>query len=167
MTTETTTRPTEAAYIYFAWGRVRGRCQHDHRTAAAADRCAERDRRDCESMTGGAYSDRTVYRHTEPGEWRGARRVTLGQDAAGRVIDATDEPAVACECGEWSGEPCEWSGPKSETVRVEWMPDQHRASHEAAGGCGLYPHNGSIRSRVHRDCAERMIEIDGEWCRIR
>ena len=89
---------------------------------------------------------------------------TPGED--GELVVAEADPEVACECGEWSGERCQWTGAKSETILVEWMPQQHRSSHAAAGGCGAYPHNGSVRSRVHRDCAELMIETDGDWCRI-
>lgn len=76
------------------------------------------------------------------------------------------EPDAACECGDWSGDPCQWTGPRSETVRVEWMPEHLRASHEAAGNRGAYPHNGAVRSRVKISCAERMIEHDGEWCEV-
>ncbi len=71
-----------------------------------------------------------------------------------------------CNCGEWSGEACCWSGPASETVLVEFMPDHLRGSHAAAGNSGLYPHNGACQIRVERSCAERMIETDGEWCEI-
>lgn len=71
---------------------------------------------------------------------------------------------VHCDCGEWSGEQCAWSGPRSETVVVEFMPAFLRASHEAAGNRGLYPANGAQRIRVARACAERMIEVDGDWC---
>ncbi len=38
---------------------VRGACQHKHRTAAAAQQCAEKDQRDCSGLGGGSYSDRT------------------------------------------------------------------------------------------------------------
>lgn len=69
---------TEATpYVYFAWGIVRGRCQHNHRSARAAVRCSERDRRDCASIGGGAYSDRRVYRSTTPNEWRGGVLVAV------------------------------------------------------------------------------------------
>ena len=41
---------------------VRGACPHKHRTVETARRCVEHDQRDCESLGGGAYSDRTgVY----------------------------------------------------------------------------------------------------------
>jgi hypothetical protein len=73
---------------------------------------------------------------------------------------------VHCECGEWSGERCLWSGPIDETVIVEYMPECWRASHTAAGGDGIYPVNGAQRIRVERSCADRMIELDGDWARI-
>lgn len=71
-----------------------------------------------------------------------------------------------CECGEWLGEPCCWSGPESETVVVEFMPEALRESHTAARNRGVYPHNGAVRVRVERGCAELMIESDGEWCEV-
>lgn len=73
---------------------------------------------------------------------------------------------VACECGAWAGECCQWSGPRSETVVVEWMPEQIRASHVAAGNRGSYPHNGAVRNRVARSCADWMIEHDPEWVEV-
>lgn len=45
-----------------------------------------------------------------------------------------------CECGEWTGERCAWTGPRTQTVVVEYMPEWLRASHETAGGSGAYPH---------------------------
>lgn len=73
---------------------------------------------------------------------------------------------VHCECGKWSGVRCDWSGPRSEAVIVEWMPNWLRASHEAAGNVGVYPMNGSSRILVQASCADYMVELDGEWCRI-
>ncbi|MDP3768085.1 MAG: hypothetical protein Q8S13_08725, partial [Dehalococcoidia bacterium] len=50
-----------------------------------------------------------------------------------------------------------------------YMPREHRASHEAAGasglrGAGVYPHNGAVRLRVERACADRLAHlwVDGE-----
>ncbi len=41
---------------------VRGACHHKHRSVATAQRCVEQDQRDCGSLSGGAYSDRSgVY----------------------------------------------------------------------------------------------------------
>jgi hypothetical protein len=71
-----------------------------------------------------------------------------------------------CECGDWSGEPCQWTGPAADMVIVEWMPEEHRSSHAAVGNSGSYPANGARRSAVERSCADLMIETDGEWSRI-
>ena len=71
-----------------------------------------------------------------------------------------------CECGEWSGEACQWSGPASEMVVVEWMPEHLRASHAAAGNSGCYPANGSVRLAATKTCAELMLEHDGEWAMV-
>lgn len=71
-----------------------------------------------------------------------------------------------CECGDWSGEQCEWTGPVSETVVVEWMPEEYRESHRKAGNRGVYPANGALRLRVERSCAERIIEDAPEWAEV-
>src|SRR5690606_28963076 len=33
------------------------------------------------------------------------------------------EEIVRCQCGEVFGQLCSWTGPRSETVVLEWMPD--------------------------------------------
>lgn len=66
-----------------------------------------------------------------------------------------------CECGEATGVACEWSGPKKETVVVEYMPEWLRASHEAARNEGEYPFNGAMRLRVSRECAAMLAEEVG------
>lgn len=48
-----------------------------------------------------------------------------------------------CECGDATGERCEWCGPATETVEVEYMPRQHRASHDAFGVEGLREYQGT------------------------
>jgi len=68
-----------------------------------------------------------------------------------------------CECGEWSGEMCAWTGPEAELLTVEFMPDFLRESHSACNNRGLYPHNGAVRVRVERSCADRMVQHD-DWC---
>jgi hypothetical protein len=73
---------------------------------------------------------------------------------------------VQCECGEVIGERCQWSGPKSETVRVEYMPEHLRAQHEEARNSGVYPHNGAHRIRVERACAEGLLETEEGWASI-
>ena len=72
--------------------------------------------------------------------------------------------AVArCQCGTWSGERCEHVGPPADLVTVEWMPEDLRASHAAAGNSGTYPHNGAVRLRVSSECADAITDDAGEW----
>ena len=75
---------------------------------------------------------------------------------------------VHCKCGEWTGERCNWTGPREETVIVEYMPEYLRSSHDAAGNHGHYPSNGAIRVRVERSCANLLLadESEQEWARI-
>jgi hypothetical protein len=74
-----------------------------------------------------------------------------------------NDTVVQCQCGECDGgDSCEWSGPITETVVVEYMPRSLRGSHAAARNSGSYPHNGSIRIRVHHECAERIAAEDEE-----
>ena len=49
-------------------------------------------------------------------------------------------------------------------VVVEVMPISLRASHEAAGNRGTYPHNGAKRFIMPRPVA--TLECDGDWERI-
>lgn len=95
------------------------------------------------------------------------------QDPSLLWIDSSDEDAALeaigmarCECGEWMGERCNWSGPREEMVLVEWMPNYLRASHEAAGNRGSYPHNGSVRVLVEKSCAENILQHDSEWTSV-
>jgi len=81
-------------------------------------------------------------------------------------IEPAPDPADRCQCGEWSGELCQWSGPRSATVLVEYMPEHLRGSHIAAGDRGSHLANGSVRIRCEASCADRMVEHDGEWCEI-
>lgn len=90
---------------------------------------------------------------------------------AGRAAksDGGDEDSeVTCGCGEWMGEQCSWTGPVSETVLVEYMPDHLRVSHGAAGNSGEYPANGAVRVRVERECAELLLREPSErdWARV-
>lgn len=64
------------------------------------------------------------------------------------------------------GERCNWSGPLSEMVVVEWMPEHLRASHTAARNSGSYPHNGAMRIAVEKSCADLLIESESEWANI-
>ena len=87
-----------------------------------------------------------------------------GEEADVQVLRelGVDVP-VTCECGTATGVSCEWSGPRDETVLVEWMPEQHRESHRAARNSGTYPANGAVRLRVSEGCADLLLETDGEW----
>lgn len=71
---------------------------------------------------------------------------------------------IKCNCGEWSGEACNWSGSKADTVLIDFMPESFRASHAAAGNRGSFPVNGASRVRVAMSCANFMLAQDGEWC---
>lgn len=87
-------------------------------------------------------------------------------DAADPQAESVEiDPTTArCECGQWCGVRCEWTGPRDETVIVEWMPEPLRASHTAAGNRGVYPRNGAQWLRVSAECAASMLAHDGEWC---
>lgn len=74
--------------------------------------------------------------------------------------------AHRCGCGEWTGEACAWTGPIEEMVVVEYMPEYLRATHEAAGNSGSYPHNGSHRVAVCLECADLLIDEDDAWATV-
>ena len=78
------------------------------------------------------------------------------------------EMTYRCGCGEWTGERCCWTGPLSEMVVVEYMPECLRESHRAAGNSGCYPRNGSRRVAVERSCADLLMQYEGEeeWSSI-
>lgn len=80
----------------------------------------------------------------------------------------TTTKTYRCGCGEWMGEACEWCGPLSQMVVVEYMPESLRESHAAARNSGVYPHNGAVRVAVERECAERLMESEGDsgWAEI-
>jgi hypothetical protein len=71
-----------------------------------------------------------------------------------------------CECGKVMGEVCSWTGPASDMVIVEYMPEYLRSSHEAAGNKGIHPHNGSARFAASKGCAEFLVEPEDEWASI-
>lgn len=128
-----------------------------------------------------------AYRAEETGSWyavvaddmaefgaavlagRATEAYSLWCAGCGAEIEDPTGQTVRCACGEWSGVRCQWSGPREETVVVEYMPDHLRSSHEAAGNRGnrgAYPHNGARRIRVDRSCAEAMVRDDGDWCEV-
>jgi hypothetical protein len=51
---------------------------------------------------------------------------------------------------------------------VEYMPEYLRASHEAAGNPGVYPHNGASRIAAELSCALDLIDSEGDsgWAAI-
>jgi hypothetical protein len=110
----------------------------------------------------------TLCKYADPAE--GARsglsveeaREVAREDASLIWLDGI----VPCHCGEWSGTRCQWTGPKSETVVVEWMPEHLRSSHQTAGNRGSYPANGAERIHVACECADEMIDADGDWCAV-
>lgn len=74
---------------------------------------------------------------------------------------------VHCNCGLADNDAaCAWHGPRSQTVVVEWMPREHRESHEAAGNAGTYPHNGAVRLRCERSCAARLVADSPGWAEV-
>lgn len=98
-------------------------------------------------------------------------RVYLSRDDAEADVtdpmnDDLDTTVVPCECGSHSdGGPCYASVPENGCVLIEYVPQHLRASHTAAGNSGVYPHNGSLRIRVHPDCAQEILLFDPDWSR--
>lgn len=80
--------------------------------------------------------------------------------------DVWEHDNFHCECGEALGLCCDWTGPLSETVLVEYMPEHLRGSHIAAGNCGTYPGNGAIRIRCEESCAQHVLEGNGDWAAV-
>lgn len=107
-------------------------------------------------------------------EWADRLAETVYYIESGTDLDSDDEDegiaveprTVRCECGDYTGERCEWTGSPEETVVVEYMPEYLRASHKAAGGAGVYPYDGSVRIRCEKSCAESIVEHDADWARI-
>jgi hypothetical protein len=80
-----------------------------------------------------------------------------------RSLDAEDAEVAHCQCGVWSRVRCEHTGAADDLVTVEWMPEDRRVSHTAAGNRGVYPHNGAIRLRVTHACAAAICAEAGDW----
>jgi hypothetical protein len=99
--------------------------------------------------------------------WRECRAIIDGD-----VVEALRErrDTVHCDCGEWLGEACGWTGPREETVLVRFVPEQYRSAHVAAGYSGIQPDWGVTAGvqtiRVERSCADHMVEQDGDWVEI-
>jgi len=78
----------------------------------------------------------------------------------------TSTTETHCHCGSITGIECGWTGPRQDTVLVEYMPECWRSSHTAAGNYGVYPENGAIRARVSRECADMLTDGESEWTTI-
>lgn len=87
---------------------------------------------------------------------------TVEVDGVEYRVNVTTE--YRCECGDVTGERCQWSGPAADTVIVEYMPQHLRSSHTAAGNTGIYPANGAHRIRVERSCADLIC--DDDWTTV-
>src|SRR5690606_21903914 len=85
------------------------------------------------------------------------------------TVIAVEPRTVCCECSAWTGERCVWTGPRSQTVLVEYIPKYLRASLKAAGIAGFYPPDNNAECvRVSRYCAELMLSNDDErdWAQV-
>jgi len=49
---------------------------------------------------------------------------------------------------------------------IEYMPEYLRASHEAAGNAGIYPHNGAVRAWVTGSPDEVAALLDTDWAEV-
>jgi len=88
-----------------------------------------------------------------------------GDVMAAREADET--ATLLCDCEQVTGQPCGCRGGSvADLVTVEYMPRQHRASHEAAGNRGTYPHNGASHVRCSRACADSILETEDGWATI-
>ena len=82
--------------------------------------------------------------------------------AAKMGLRLTVEPAkIKCGCGAVTGQAC-WGDalPADQVVVIEYMPRELRASHEAAGNSGEWPHNGAVRIAVAKSCADAIMDPD-------
>lgn len=167
---------TSITYAYVEHGEQRSAeqaCTTEQAVAAAVDH-----------LDAVAHNGGYAYRAEETGSWyavsaddmaelgaavlggRASEAYSLWCAGCGDEIDDPTGRTVHCACGEWSGHRCSWTGSRSETVVVEFMPEHLRSSHEAARNRGFYPANGSRRIRVERSCADTMVRDDGDWCEV-
>jgi hypothetical protein len=92
-------------------------------------------------------------------------------DVAGVIYSSLSEvpvgyevlPTGGCESALLGSEGCSFEGPGGALTMVEYMPEDLRASHAAAGNRGVYPYNGAIRARVCPDCLRYLFLYDGGW----
>jgi hypothetical protein len=62
-----------------------------------------------------------------------------------------------CGCGEITGVRCDWYGPASGMVVVDYMPEYLRSTHESGGNSGVWPLNGALRLALSHGCAESVL----------
>lgn len=116
-------------------------------------------------------SEHEIKRTAQAWADRLAETVYYSESGTGPDLDEDEGVAVkprlvCCECGQYTGERCIWVGSPDDTVIVEFMPMHYRASHKAARNVGVYPHNGAVRIRCERSCAESIVKLDPDWTRI-
>jgi hypothetical protein len=109
---------------------------------------------------------------TRPGWWS---YQPDAQEECGKVFVSTEELAelgellldgelnAADSYSEW----CAWTPTRTSEpeapepqVLVEYMPDEHKASHRAAGNWGTWPYNGAVRERMKREDADEIVQAD-------
>lgn len=74
----------------------------------------------------------------------------------GEIVDALEHGImVRCECGDVSGEDCDWVGPIDETVLIE-LARKAKSKRSTAPD----------RARLRAACADRVISQNSAWSRV-
>lgn len=81
-----------------------------------------------------------------------------GEDGRRDVIVIT-HPECHCQCGTVIGERCAWSGPRADTLEIQWVPPYLRGTARAAGSVA----GVTERLRLHHECAALILETVPEW----
>lgn len=76
------------------------------------------------------------------------------------------EATCGCQCGRFVGTECDADLRECGSVTLEVMPRDMRASHEASGNAGSWPHNGALRLTVTPGHAQDVIEEENGWARV-
>lgn len=98
---------------------------------------------------------------------KGGRMVEGGLADAMRAavaLEAELQPAYGVTIGADGSTIATVANGAHDLVVVESMPEHFRASHEAAGNSGSYPHNGAERVLMDRGNAEHFT--DGAWVSV-
>lgn len=72
------------------------------------------------------------------------------------------ERHVPCQCGDITGEQCQWSGPISETVVVEYVPRDLRGTAEAAGSWAGLSAQARVESGTCLDVVTHIYDDEGD-----